>query len=45
MVFPMSTKNGDELWHVFQMESMIPEAKESFKMFGDFLNKNVVVSD
>ena len=38
-------KEWDELWHVFQMESMIPEAKESFKMFGDFLNKNVGVSD
>jgi acetyl esterase/lipase len=37
-------KEWDELWHVFQMESLIPEAKESFKMFGSFLNKYVGVS-
>ena len=37
-------KEWDELWHVFQMESLIPEAKESFKMFGSFLNKYVGAS-
>ena len=37
-------KEWDELWHVFQMESLIPEAKESFKMFGNFLNKYIGVS-
>ena len=38
-------KEWDELWHVFQMETLIPEAKESFKLFGSFLNKHVGVSD
>ena len=42
---PHEYKEWDELWHVFQMESMIPEAKESFEMFGDFLNENVGISD
>ena len=37
-------KEWDELWHVFQMETLIPEAKESFKLFGSFLNKHVGVS-
>ena len=37
-------KEWDELWHVFQMESLIPEAKESFKMFGSFLNRYIGVT-
>ena len=34
-------KEWDELWHVFQMESYMPESKESFSMFGKFLNEHI----
>ena len=34
-------KEWEELWHDFQMESLIPEAQESFNMFGKFLNKYI----
>ena len=34
-------KEWENLWHVFQMESLIPEAQESFKMIGKFLNKHI----
>ena len=36
-------KEWDELWHVFQIESTLPESIESFKMFGTFLNKHIGV--
>ena len=34
-------KEWDELWHVFQMESYMPESRKSFEQFSDFLNKYV----
>ena len=34
-------KEWENLWHVFQMESLIPEAQESFQMIGKFLNKHI----
>lgn len=37
-------KEWDELWHVFQIEATMPESIESFKMFGNFLNKYIGVS-
>ena len=36
-------KEWEELWHVFQIESTLPESIESFKMFGAFLNKHIGV--
>ena len=36
-------KEWDELWHVFQVEALLPESIESFKMFGSFLNKYIGV--
>lgn len=36
-------KEWEELWHVFQVESTLPESIESFKMFGAFLNKHIGV--
>ena len=36
-------KEWDELWHVFQIEALLPESIESFKMFGSFLNKYIGV--
>ena len=33
-------KEWDELWHVFQMESYMPESRKSFELFSDFLNKH-----
>ena len=36
-------KEWDELWHVFQVEALLPESIESFKMFGTFLNKYIGV--
>lgn len=37
-------KEWDGLWHVFHLEAEMPESIESFKMFGNFLNKHVGVS-
>ena len=34
-------KEWDELWHVFQLESLIPEAQESFSLISKFLNKYI----
>tara|TARA_Y100000768_G_C23916975_1_gene652860 strand:- start:78 stop:1046 length:969 start_codon:yes stop_codon:yes gene_type:complete len=34
-------KEWDGLWHVFQMESHMPEAKESFSDFSEFLNLHI----
>ena len=34
-------KEWDNLWHVFQVESMIPESQESFKLVSKFLNTNI----
>ena len=36
-------KEWEDLWHVFQIEAMLPESIESFKMFGNFLNKHIGV--
>jgi len=36
-------KEWEDLWHVFQIEAMLPESIESFKMFGYFLNKHIGV--
>ena len=36
-------KEWEDLWHVFQIEAMLPESVESFKMFGNFLNKHIGV--
>ena len=36
-------KEWEDLWHVFQIEAMLPESIESFKMFGNFLNKYIGV--
>ena len=33
----------NDLWHVFQIEAVLPESIESFKMFGNFLNKHIGV--
>ena len=32
-------KEWENLWHVFQVESLIPESQESFKLVSKFLNK------
>jgi hypothetical protein len=32
------------MWHVFQLEAEMPETVESFKMFGNFLNKYIGVT-
>jgi len=34
-------REWDGLWHVFQMESYMPEAQESFDDFNNFLNKHI----
>ena len=34
-------KEWNELWHVFQMESYMPESRKSFELFSDFLNKHI----
>jgi acetyl esterase/lipase len=34
-------KEWEELWHVFQMESYMPESRKSFELFSDFLNKHI----
>lgn len=34
-------KEWDNLWHVFQVESLIPESQESFKLVSKFLNTNI----
>jgi acetyl esterase/lipase len=36
-------KEWDNLWHVFQIEAKLPESVDSFKMFGNFLNKHIGV--
>jgi monoterpene epsilon-lactone hydrolase len=36
-------KEWDELWHVFQMESYMPESRKSFELFSDFLNKHIEI--
>ena len=36
-------KEWEDLWHVFQIEALLPESVESFKMFGNFLNKHIGV--
>ena len=36
-------KEWKDLWHVFQIEAVLPESIESFKMIGDFLNKHIGV--
>lgn len=37
-------KEWDEMWHVFQLEAEMPETVESFKLFGNFLNKYIGVT-
>ncbi len=34
-------KEWKDLWHVFQLESLMPEAKESFNLIKQFLDKHV----
>jgi monoterpene epsilon-lactone hydrolase len=36
-------KEWNELWHVFQMESYMPESRKSFELFSDFLNKHIEI--
>ena len=36
-------KEWEGLWHVFQVEAKLPESIESFKLFGEFLNKHIKV--
>jgi monoterpene epsilon-lactone hydrolase len=36
-------KEWEGLWHVFQIEAKLPESIESFKLFGEFLNKHIKV--